>query len=413
MALGMLLGPRALRLFSRRRLFGLAITGAGLALAVDSVLPTLGVAIVATLFVGALAGVAWVTGYTLLGAEVDDALRGRTWALVQSLVRLDLLAVLAVAPFVAGVIGKHEIGVARATVRFDGVTIILLGAGLVAAAVGTVAFRQMDDRRGVPLWRDLLASLRGRRYRPEPDYTGVMVAFEGGEGAGKTTQITLLAEWLRGQGLDVVLTHEPGATDVGRRLRQLLLDPASAISPRSEALLYAADRAAHVDGVILPALRRGAIVLTDRYVDSSIAYQGAGRALPTEEIAELSEWATGGLRPNLTVLLDIDPTEGLRRAGAAPDRIESESLDFHARVREAFRTLAARHPETYLVLDAAADPARVAARVRARVAALLPTLAGEATDEAGSGAAGGPPGTPEAGQSAADPATEILIPGER
>jgi len=272
-----------------------------------------------------------------------------------------------------------------------------------------LAFRQMDDRKGVPLWTDLLASIRGRRYRPEPDLGGAFIAFEGGEGAGKSTQIGLLADWLRERGCDVVLTHEPGATDVGVRLRELLLDPASAISPRSEALLYAADRAAHVDAVIEPALRRGAVVLTDRYVDSSIAYQGAGRALPSEEIAELSQWATGGLRPDLTVLLDIDPEVGLRRSPTPADRIEGESLEFHRRVREGFRTLAAQRPEAYLVVDATAPPDRVAERVRARVAALLPDVAA------------GPDGTPAQAGAAptdgqpdqSDPVTEILIPGER
>ncbi|MFL6137699.1 MAG: dTMP kinase [Frankiaceae bacterium] len=417
LALGMLVGPRVLRLLSRRRMFGLSIVGAGVALAVTAVLPDLEVAVVTTLVVGAFAGVAWVTGNTLLGGEVDDHVRGRTFALVQSLVRVDLLAVLAVAPFVAGAIGRHYVGVRDARVRFDGVTIVLLASGLFAAAVGALALRQMDDRRGVPLLADVLAALRGRRYRGEPHLGGVFIAFEGGEGAGKSTQVRQLAGWLSAQGRDVVVTHEPGGTEVGGRLRRLLLDPASTISPRAEALLYAADRAAHVETVIEPALRRGAVVVTDRYADSSIAYQGAGRALPAEEVAELSAWATGGLRPDLTVLLDVDPAVGLGRVAGPADRIESESIEFHRRVREGFRALAGQRPEAYLVVDAAQPPDRIAARVRERVAGLVP---GPATGPAAAPAAGAPAagapaaGTPPAGATGpGDPATEILISGDR
>jgi dTMP kinase len=194
---------------------------------------------------------------------------------------------------------------------------------------------------------------------------GLFVAFEGGEGAGKSMQIAALAESLRSAGSVVTLTYEPGATLAGKAIRRILLEADESVSPRAEALLFAADRAHHVDSVIRPALAAGGVVLTDRYVDSSLAYQGAGRALAMDEVARLSRWATGGLTPDLTVLLDVDPRVGLARAGArgAKDLLERESLDFHDRVREAFLGLAAAQPSRYLVVDATGSPDRVFAIV--------------------------------------------------
>ncbi len=170
-------------------------------------------------------------------------------------------------------------------------------------------------------------------------------------------------------------TSEPGGTPPGARIRALLLDPATGdLAPRAEALLYAADRAHHVHAVVRPALDAGEVVVTDRYVDSSLAYQGAGRALALEEVRRLSDWATGGLVPDLTVLLDLPPEEGLQRAAgrAAADRLEAESLEFHRRVRDTFRALAAAEPHRYLVLDAGRPAEEIAEAVRARVAARLP-----------------------------------------
>ena len=198
--------------------------------------------------------------------------------------------------------------------------------------------------------------------------TGVFVALEGGEGGGKSTQSALLREWLVGLGHDVVLTREPGGTELGVTLRSLVLSNDSPLtSPRAEALLYAADKAEHVHGLVLPALRRGAVVVTDRYVDSTLAYQGAGRDLDVADLEPVARWATEDLRPHVTILLDVDPTVGLARAGS-PDRIESEPLDFHVRVREHFLALAAADPEHYLVVDAGAgSPDEVHALVRAAV----------------------------------------------
>jgi dTMP kinase len=203
----------------------------------------------------------------------------------------------------------------------------------------------------------------------QPRYTdsGVFIALEGGEGGGKSTQSRLLEEWLTGLGHTVLLTREPGGTDVGARLRSILLDPATGhLSPRTEALVYAADKAEHVDAVVRPALERGEVVVTDRYVDSTLAYQGAGRAIDADELEHVARWATADLRPHLTVVLDLDPRTGLARAGE-PDRIEAEPLEFHERVREHFLSLAAADPEHYLVLDADQAPETVHAAVRAAV----------------------------------------------
>ena len=200
---------------------------------------------------------------------------------------------------------------------------------------------------------------------------GLFVCFEGGEGAGKSTQSRLLHDWLVERGETVLLTFEPGDTAVGKELRRILLDPATGhLSPRTEALIYAADKAEHVDTMILPALADGTVVITDRYVDSTLAYQGAGRALHVGELETLARWATADLRPHLTVVLDVDPLTGLARAGE-PDRIEGEPVEFHERVRQHFLDLAAADPEHYVVLDAAESPEAIHERVRAAVAPWL------------------------------------------
>lgn len=204
---------------------------------------------------------------------------------------------------------------------------------------------------------------------------GLFIAFEGGDGAGKSTQAARLAEALESRGLKVLRTREPGGTPIGEKLRSLVLDHGHGhIDAHTEALIFAASRAAHAGQVIRPALERGDIVLTDRYIDSSVAYQGAGRDLGTEAVRLLNEWATEGLRPDLTVLLDVDPADGRRRrtAGdAAEDRLESEADEFHAHIREAFLQLAASRPEAYLVLPAHLDVTELGARILARVDALL------------------------------------------
>jgi dTMP kinase len=201
--------------------------------------------------------------------------------------------------------------------------------------------------------------------------SGLFLCFEGGEGAGKSTQASLLRDWLVGQGREVMLTFEPGDTHVGRDIRRIVLDPATGhLADRTEALLYAADKAEHVEKVVRPALAAGSVVITDRYVDTSLAYQGTGRGIDTVELERVLRWATGDLRPHLTVLLDVEPSAGLGRFEER-DRIEAESLDFHTRAREGFLALAAANPDHYLVLDARADRDELAGKIRDRVEGLL------------------------------------------
>jgi len=201
--------------------------------------------------------------------------------------------------------------------------------------------------------------------------TGLFLCFEGGEGAGKSTQAGLLNDWLVARGRDVLLTFEPGDTHVGRDIRRIVLDPATGhLADRTEALLYAADKAEHVEKVVQPALARGTVVITDRYVDTSLAYQGTGRGIDATELEQVLRWATGDLRPHLTVLLDVEPSAGLGRFEER-DRIEAESLEFHQRAREGFLALAATDPDHYLVLDARADRDELAAQIRDRVEGLL------------------------------------------
>lgn len=191
---------------------------------------------------------------------------------------------------------------------------------------------------------------------------GMFIAFEGGDSAGKSTQAARLAEALEADGHSVVRTREPGGTDIGEKLRSLVLEHGHGhIDARTEALIFAAARAAHVHQVILPALERGAVVICDRYIDSSVAYQGVGRGLGADSVLEINLWAVEDLQPDLTVLLDVDHVEGRgrRTAGAAEeDRMESEPDSFHELIRAAFRERADTNPEQYLVLNAA-DPLEV------------------------------------------------------
>lgn len=197
--------------------------------------------------------------------------------------------------------------------------------------------------------------------------TGLFLCLEGGEGAGKSTQAALLLEWLEGLGHAVLLTREPGGTEVGQVLRRIVLDnDTGELSPRTEALIYAADKAEHVDRVVLPALADGAVVLTDRYVDSTLAYQGAGREIGVAELEAVARWATSDLRPHLTIVLDVDPAIGLSRFEGA-DRIEAEPLEFHQRVRQHFLDLASVDPTHYLVIDASRTADDIQHDIRAAV----------------------------------------------
>jgi dTMP kinase len=203
--------------------------------------------------------------------------------------------------------------------------------------------------------------------------TGLFITFEGGDGSGKSTQAGLLAQWFEQQGRTVLRTREPGGTDVGLEVRELVLHHRGDIAPRAEALLYAADRAHHIAHKVRPALERGEVVIQDRYFDSSVAYQGAGRVLDPTEVRDLSLWATEGLLPDLTVLLDLDENVARQRLSADNkpfDRLENEKQDFHARVRHSFLELAAAEPERFLVVDATLPAEEIAAQIIERAASL-------------------------------------------
>ncbi|WP_051326328.1 dTMP kinase [Glycomyces tenuis] len=377
LGIGIGLGPKLVRELSRLRWFGMSIVLAGVGLALDAVAPWLWVALVSSVVIGLGAGMAFLAGITLLQREVEDDIRGRMFAFIAVSARVILMVSMTAAAPLAGWHAARQLDLGFTVVQVSMARVLLFVAAVLVAWLGVAAFRRMDDKPGVPVLADLWSSLRGRPLSAAvpTDSKGFFVVFEGGEGAGKSTQSVKLAAWLKLRGYEAVLTREPGATDIGMRIRTLLLDSGgeSAPAPRAEALLYAADRAQHVDKVIRPALERGAVVVSDRYVDSSIAYQGSGRSLGRDEVAWVSKWATGGLKPDLTVVLDVEPEAGLARAkgGGEGDRLEQEDLLFHERVRQTFLDLADKDPGRYLVIPAGGTPDEIAAAVRDAVAERL------------------------------------------
>ena len=368
LALGISLGPKIFSQFSRRRLFGAALTISSSFLIFLAVISNLVLAIGVTIFLGAFAGVSWVTGFTMLGLEVEDEVRGRTFAFVQSLIRISLVLVLAVSPIIAAAIGKHSYRIHGTEFTYNGAAFTMLIAGVIGVVVGIFSYRQMRDRPTISLWSDILAAFRGELGGITGAVkTGIFISFEGGEGSGKSTQTQMLKEYLESIGEIVVLTREPGGTALGIQLREILLDNKTGdISPRAEALMYAADRANHVYSVIKPALDKGDVVITDRYLDSSIAYQGAGRVLQPSEVARISRWATETLTPTLTFIMDLPAEVGLSRLGAT-DRLESEPLAFHERVRQEFLNLANVDPERYFVVDATQSKDAIQSQIVERI----------------------------------------------
>jgi dTMP kinase len=341
------------------RLFAPGIGIAGGALVVTALTPALRYAIPPAVVMGAGAGVAFIVGYTILQSRADDQIRGRTFGAFNSGVRASIFLSTTAAPFLVGVIGRERRewveqpdgpGMFLYPYTVGGVRGTLILAGLLAVA-GAVWSGRAIHRAATSL-PDLELAPSGRAGGPAP-HRGLFLVFEGGDGAGKSTQIRLLQAALERAGHEVLVTREPGGTPVGEAIRVVLLRPdGDPVADRTEALLYAAARSQHVEEVIRPALDRDAVVLCDRFVDSSIVYQGAARGLGEGHVAELNRWATGGLVPDLVVLLDVDPVEGLRRVGGEPDRLESAGLPFHRTVAAAYRRQAERDPDRYLVLDA-------------------------------------------------------------
>ncbi|MGD9484591.1 dTMP kinase [Streptomyces sp. TRM70308] len=372
-AAGIRLAARGLPGLSPRRLLALALTATGVALLLTGLVADTATVLAAALATGVGAGVAARTAHNLLDQEAEDARRPRVTEHLGAVVRLTVALAAIIAPVLAALIGDQRVESGKFVFAHGGAAFVLMLLGALLLPVAALVLTKADDRRGVPLRRDLLDVLRGGDPAQAPSGTGFFIALEGGDGAGKSTQAEALAEWIRGKGHEVVLTREPGATPLGKRLRSIVLDVSSTgLSDRAEALLYAADRAEHVESVVRPALERGAVVITDRYIDSSVAYQGAGRELAPTEVARISRWATGGLVPHLTVLLDVSPETARERFTEAPDRLESESADFHQRVRSGFLALAAADPARYLVVDAGQEPESVTGVVRHRLDQVLP-----------------------------------------
>ncbi|MER6298586.1 dTMP kinase [Kitasatospora sp. NPDC001539] len=378
-ALGARLTRAVLPSLSRRRLLALALLTEGVALILAGLVLDFVLVLLLTVLAGLAAGIVVSAGRTLLAQEVEEARLPKVTEHLYAVLRVVVAAALVAVPLIAAAYGDVEYGTVEPgsfTFIHGGAALAVATAGLLTLVLAAVVLLRTDDRRGTaPFARDLVDAVRGGSG-PVPHRgtgTGFFIALEGGDGAGKSTQAQALAEWIRGKGHEVVLTREPGGSPVGQRLRGLVLDVGNTgLSHRAEALIYAADRAEHVENVIRPALARGAVVITDRYMDSSIAYQGAGRDLAATEVARISRWATGGLLPDLTVVLDVDPTKARERFTEALDRLESEPTEFHQRVRAGFLALAAADPARYLVVDGSQAPGFVTTAIRHRLDRELP-----------------------------------------
>jgi len=368
---GMIAAGALARFVQREHIFPLGLMVSGGATIVTATMTSIRPSFVSVVFIGLGAGVAWVTAFTLLQERVDDRLRGRTFATLYTGIRLSLVLGLAGWPIMAGLIGTRSVVVGTTRVDLSGFRMALLAGGVFLSWSGVSALRgiaRTNGKRHSARMRGLQVSqpLSGGSRR------GLFIVFEGGEGAGKSTQMKMLADFLRAQGREVVVTREPGGTPIAERIRHILLDPASkGMDPKTEAMLYAAARAQHVSDKIRPALEREAVVLSDRYVDSSLAYQGIARGVGETDVLRLNVWATDDLMPDMAILLHVDPEVGLRRVEGDPDRMEQEDIAFHRKVADAFLTLARQYPSRFAVVDAAAPVEQVQQQIRAAILPLL------------------------------------------
>jgi dTMP kinase len=370
MGLGMVAANPAARVIDRDRAFVWSLLAAAGTLAVMAAMPNLSWTVVFAVWLGAFCGLAWVSGYTLLQENVVDEFRGRTFAALTTLSRMVLFLSLALFPLLAQVFGWISSAVGDGDFYVGGQRIDLSGSRLALwTASILIVLAALNTRRLLTryrLSRPVPLSLVPKLKRPPA--TGALIAFEGVEGAGKGTQIALLERHLQDSGVQVLVTREPGGTKTGERIRELLLDPETgSLDARAEAMLFAAARAQTVASVIRPALAEGKVVICDRYVDSSLAYQGSGRGLGEGDVLSLNVWGTQGLFPDLVVLLHIEPELGLARSGEVPDRMEREGQGFLAKVADAYLRIAEEHPERFVVIDAAREPAAVFDDVRAAI----------------------------------------------
>jgi dTMP kinase len=375
MGVGMVGSNKVVQVMEREQVFVLSMTSAAGTLFVLAAMPNLSFAVIVTVILGMFCGATWLNGYVLLQENVEDEFRGRTFAALTVLSRLGLFLSLAVFPVLAGIVGEdHGFFVGGQRLDLSGTRVALWVAGLAVVAASVVT------RRGLSHYRlskpEPLALVPKLKRAPA---NGLFIAFEGVEGSGKGTQIRLAKEWLEHEGVDVLVTREPGGTDLGEKLRQILLDHDTGhVQPRAETLIFAAARTQLVSTVIRPALAEGKVVICDRYIDSSLAYQGWGRGVGEQDVLTLNVWATQGLFPDMVVLLHLEPETGLLRSLEEPDRIEVETGDFHAKVSDAYLKIAEEHPERFVVIDADDTPDKVHEQVVASLQRVLKDRKGDA-----------------------------------
>jgi len=357
LATGMAGSPKLAQRLPHNRMFGIAIVLAGIILVLVALSPHLIVSLITVVMVGACAGAAFLTGVTIIGTQVEDAIRGRINAIYQSLLKIILAGAMALTPVLVGLVKAHKVTVWGREMTIDGTRPVLLVAGLIAALVGVVAYRQMDDRRTEPILADLLNAIRRKPRR----LTGLLIAVEGDTVADTSVQASLLTDWLKRPGQkEVVLATDPTLDD--ERL-QSVLSGAQLAGARAHALVAAAVRADIVERQIRPALERGALVVMERFVDSPLAHLSAAAGLDPAELEGLADWATARLRPDVTILLDRDPS--------TLDSERSRPPEHHWHVQKVLAELAAADPDRYVVVDADGTPEQVAVRVRIAVQTAL------------------------------------------
>lgn len=358
LATGMAGSPKLAQRLPHNRLFGIAIVVAGLALGLVALSPHLVVSLITVMVVGACAGAAFLTGVTIIGTQIEDAIRGRINAIYQSLMKIILAAAMSLTPLLISLVQPHNIIVWGRPMRIDGSRPVLLAAGLIAALVGVIAYRQMDDRRTEPIMADLLNAIR---RKPRRSTTGLLIAVEGDTVSDTSMQAHLLADWMRRPGTkEILLATDPALDD--QRLQSVLLG-AQLAGARAHALVAAAVRADIVERQIRPALDRGALVVMERFVDSPLAHLSAAAGLDPAELEGLADWATAKLRPDVTILLDRDPSTMETERSRPPEH--------HWHVQKVLTEMAAADPDRYVVVDADGTPEQVAVRVRIAVQTAL------------------------------------------
>jgi dTMP kinase len=375
---------QVVKFLEREVIFVWSLIAASGALFLFAAMPNLSFATGVAVWLGLFCGLAWVSGYTLLQENVEDEYRGRTFASLTVLSRLGLFMSLTLFPVLSSVYGQtHGFHIGHHNFDLSGTRLALWTAGFLALGAGLNTRRLLRRYR---ISRPQPLSLVPKLKRPPA--TGLFIAFEGVEGAGKGTQLAMAEQYLRSIGQSVIVTREPGGTELGEKVRQVLLDPKTGkLDARSEALLFAAARAQSVSTVIRPALADGKVVICDRYIDSSLAYQGWARGLGEQDVLTLNVWATQGLFPDLVILLHLEPERGLLRSTEAPDRMELEGQEFHTKVADAYLKIAEEHPERFVVVDADKGPSEVFADVQAA----LDRVVREREDHGGATSVASPP----------------------